>query len=453
MRTALTVISALLLTPAAVLAQQDPQALKVLGQLVDTVNNAKSLSYHTVVVGKGGIFSMLPETTGDVIAARPEGNPKAWKVRITGKQIGVGVDPLDITAVADPSKWAWIDVPARQVVERNAGQEQGNVPIAANALRIRELFEAQPLSKELKCEVIKMEPAVDLDGVKCDVVYTDQGKDQFKGRWFIAQTDHLPRKFEQIMMFQKDVEDKRVWTLTQVKLDVEPPAGSFAISTPEGYTFSPAVAPTPPTPTATPNAIPGTTAPGVPPIPMKKERAVGVNDGDLAPDFDLSTASGEKVRLSSFRGDVVVVDFWGSWHPSAKKCTAEVQTLATQFNAQKVKFLGLAVRETSEAAPAKFFTDNKLTYTLLLKGDEPAKLYRVKKYPTLFVIGREGEVVHTFAGYNDKTTKDIAAEIEKALKAGDAPAKVGEQAPGAAPRQKGQPDNKGDNTGDKDADK
>ena len=82
MRTALTVISALLLTPAALLAQQDPQARRVLDQLIETVTSAKSISYQTVVTGKGGIFSMLPDTSGEVFAARPEveRGTNAWDV-------------------------------------------------------------------------------------------------------------------------------------------------------------------------------------------------------------------------------------------------------------------------------------------------------------------------------------------------------------------------------------
>lgn len=450
MRTALSVISAMLLTPAALLAQQDPAALAVLNKTIETINSAKTISYHTVVVGKGSIFAMLPETTGDVIAARPDDNAKAWKMGIKGKQVGVG-DPLDVIAVQDPTKWAWVDAPARQVNERFTGSERGPIIDAANVLRIREIFEPSPLSKEVKCEVIKMEAPVDLDGVKCDVVYVDQGKDQAKGRWFIAQTDHLPRKYEWIMMLQKDVEDKRVCTLTQVKLNAEPPAGSFAISTPEGYTFSPAAAPTPPTPVAVPgdnpNVVPGTSAPGV---PMKKERAVGVNVGDLAPDFELMNSAGEKVRLATLRGNVVVVDFWGTWSLASKKTTAVVQALANQFKTEKVKVFGVAVREGSEAAPTKFFADSKLTYTLLLKGDEPAKAYHVKKYPTLFVIGREGEIVRTFAGYDDKAAKDIGDAITGALKSAPAAA---DDPTGAAPRSKGQPDAKPDGKSDGDVDK
>lgn len=445
MRTALSLLSAMLLAPTALCAQQDPAAQKALQQLTDTINSAKSLSYHVVAVGEGRIFSMLPDTKGDLIAARPDDNPKAWKMRITGRSAGVGVDPIEVLAVADPGKWAWVDYPAREVVERFVGQERGNVIDVANAVRIREIFEAQPLSKETKCETMKMEPSVELDGVKCDVVFVDQGKDQFKGRWFIAQTDHLPRKIEQIMVFQPGSEDKRVWTLTQVKLNAEPPAGSFAISTPDGFTFSPAAAPTPPTPA--PTATPGAAA-----VPMKRELPVGPNAGELAPDFELSSSTGEKLRLSSLRGSVVVVDFWGSWNLSSKKSTAEVQALANQFKDQQVKFLGLSVREGSDAAPAKFFTDNKLSYTLLLKGDEPAKAYRIKKYPTLFVIGREGEVMRSFAGYDEKMTKEIATEIEKALKPVGKPVKkaVEKADPaGSAPRAKDQPADKDNPDADK----
>lgn len=398
----------------------EPEAKQVLETLLTTITSAKSIGYHAEVAGVGRMFSMLPATKGDVIAARPEDNAKGWKMRITGRSEGIGVEPTIILAVTDTTKWAWVDDPARQVVERFHGQERGTPVDAANVIRIREIFDAQPLAKQLACQTIKMEPAVDLDGVKCNVVYVDEGKDLFKGRWYVATTDHFPRKVEQIIQ-GGGLDDKRVWTISQVKLNTEPPAGSFAISTPEGYTYSPAVAPAAPQPTATTST---------PNIPIKRERAVGPNVDELAPDFELATPTGEKVKLSGFRGSVVLVDFWGSWNLSSKKSAALIQSLATKFKDKPVKVLGLAVREGSDAGPAKFFTDNHLSYTLLLKGDEAAKMYRVKKYPTLFLVGKEGEVLGVYPGYDDKVIKDIETKVEQTLAStepkGDAAAPKGE---------------------------
>ena len=48
--------------------------------------------------------------------------------------------------------------------------------------------------------------------------------------------------------------------------------------------------------------------------------------------------------------------------------------------------------------------DNKYTYGLLLKADETAKTYRVKVFPSYFVIGKAGEIVYTTNGYDEKTT-------------------------------------------------
>jgi peroxiredoxin len=432
MRTALVSLAAGLLFAPAAFAQVEPEAKQALDKLIETISTAKTISYHTDVKGEGRWFSMLPTTKGDVVAARPDENTTAWKMRITGRSEGVGIDPMNILVVADPTKWAWVDDANRQVVERFNGQERGNVIDAANAIRIREMFEAHPLSKEVKCDVIKKEPSVDIDGVKCDVVYVDQGKDLPKGRWFIATTDHLPRKVEQIIQ-GGGLDDKRVWTMSNVKLNAEPPAGSFGISTPDGYTYSPAAQPVPPSGQTQTQAIPMT--------PPKRERAVGPNLDELAPDFDLVSSTGEHVKLSSLKGQVVVLDFWGTWNLTAKKTTAVVQGLANKYQGKPVKIFGMSVREGTDATPTKFFKDNNLSYPLLLKADESAKAYHIKKYPTIFVIGKEGEVVYMLGGYDDKYSKDIEAKIDQALAGGDKEKATEVQPPGDN-RTKGVPDTK-----------
>ncbi len=412
-------------------AEPEPEAKKAIDQMVEAITKAKTLSYHIEAKGVGGYFEMLPTTKAEVIAARVENSPGTWRMRVTGQATAAAVEPTEILFVSDGTKRTWVDYPNKTVLERTA-TDQGPVGQAITTVAIREVFEAQPLSKERTSPNMKMETAVDIDGVKCDVVYIDPGENLTKSRYAIATTDHLPRRVEMVIQ-GGGIDGKRVCTLTKVKADVAPPEGSFAISTPDGFTFS-SLTPNPAqTPSATPTAA-------------KPERAVGPNLGETAPDFTLSAAEGDKVQLYSLRGQVVVVDFFGTWNLSSKRSTAEVQKLADAFKDKPVKVLGLAVREASDAAPTKFFKDNKLTYTLLLKGDEPAKFYRVKKYPTLFVLGKEGEVVHIAAGYDDKSMKDITEAINQAL-AG--PAKAETPSDGAEPagRIKGKPQNTGSDTG------
>ena len=81
----------------------------------------------------------------------------------------------------------------------------------------------------------------------------------------------------------------------------------------------------------------------------------------LAPDFTATTLTGSRLSFSSYRGQVVVVNFWGSW---CAPCRAEAPTLAVaaqQYRSAGVDFLGVDVRDTPASALA-FTREFGITY-------------------------------------------------------------------------------------------
>jgi hypothetical protein len=59
------------------------------------------------------------------------------------------------------------------------------------------------------------------------------------------------------------------------------------------------------------------------------------------------------------------------------------------------------------------------TYTLLLAGDKVADAYHVTSYPTFYVIGKDGRIVHADSGYSTDLESRVADVLEKALKEGE----------------------------------
>jgi thiol-disulfide isomerase/thioredoxin len=71
-----------------------------------------------------------------------------------------------------------------------------------------------------------------------------------------------------------------------------------------------------------------------------------------APAVSGTTLSGRKLSLSSYRGQVVVLNFWGSWCAPCRKEAPTLAVLAEQYRAKNVRFVGVDIRDQASAAEA-----------------------------------------------------------------------------------------------------
>jgi thiol-disulfide isomerase/thioredoxin len=122
----------------------------------------------------------------------------------------------------------------------------------------------------------------------------------------------------------------------------------------------------------------------------------------LAPDVSGTTLSGQSLRLAGYRGEVVVVNFWGSW---CTPCRAEAPALATlsrTYQPGGVRFVGVDIRDTAATAGA-FIRDFGIGYPSLTDpGDEIALQFRdtvpPAGIPTTLVIDRTGHIAGRIIG-------------------------------------------------------
>ncbi len=121
--------------------------------------------------------------------------------------------------------------------------------------------------------------------------------------------------------------------------------------------------------------------------------------GAPAPDFTLQDLAGNTVTLSGLRGQVVLVNFWATW---CGPCEAEMPAIQQRF--ETFQGSGLSVLAVNLAEPADavraFINRLGLTFTILLDPSETVfDLYRVRGYPTTFIVDREGTIVKQHVGY------------------------------------------------------
>ena len=134
-----------------------------------------------------------------------------------------------------------------------------------------------------------------------------------------------------------------------------------------------------------------------------------------AADFTLPTLAGDaNVSLRSFRGSIVVLNFWASWCAPCRKEAPDLARTAVAYRAQGVRFLGVDERDDPAAALA-FQREFGITYPSVFDpAGSLADDYGLLGLPTTYVISREGRLLFKFSGYLDKAT--LVSTLDSVLK-------------------------------------
>ncbi len=122
----------------------------------------------------------------------------------------------------------------------------------------------------------------------------------------------------------------------------------------------------------------------------------------LAPDFTAATLTGSRLSFSSYRGKVVVLNFWGSWCVPCREEASTLAAVAGQYRAAGVSFLGVDVRDTTASAEA-FTRSFHVTYPSVSDPSSAITLdftavVPIAGTPTTLVIDRTGHIAGAVFG-------------------------------------------------------
>lgn len=138
-----------------------------------------------------------------------------------------------------------------------------------------------------------------------------------------------------------------------------------------------------------------------------------------APDFTLKDADGRVVKLSDYRGKVVLLNFWATWCGPCKIEIPWFMEFEKKYKDQGFAVLGVAMDEDGWPVVKPYISDNKINYRILLGNDEVATLYGgVEALPTTVVLDRAGKIVGRHVGLVSKS--EYEDEIKETLGAGRA---------------------------------
>jgi len=136
--------------------------------------------------------------------------------------------------------------------------------------------------------------------------------------------------------------------------------------------------------------------------------------GHDAPDFALRATSGTNFRLSEYRGQVVLLTFWGS---RCSLCASQLASLSRLVDTYRsAGLMALAVNvDDDQLAAAEYAIAHPVSFPVLLDPEKGvAREYRVDNLPMLLLVDRAGVVRHVHRDYR-AASGDLYREQIKSL--------------------------------------
>jgi peroxiredoxin len=153
----------------------------------------------------------------------------------------------------------------------------------------------------------------------------------------------------------------------------------------------------------------------------RKENAVEaasvkpVSDRRPAPDFSLKDENGAAVKLSDYRGKVVLLNFWATWCGPCKIEIPWFVEFESRYKDQGFAVIGVSMDEGGWDDVKPYLRRVNVNYRILLGNDEVAMLYGgVEALPTSFLIDRDGRIASVHVGLVSKG--DYQSDIDTLLK-------------------------------------
>ena len=139
-------------------------------------------------------------------------------------------------------------------------------------------------------------------------------------------------------------------------------------------------------------------------------------EGQPAPDFALKSSSGANLRLSEYRGDVVMINFWATWCGPCRQEMPLLDELFTRYQRVGFNLLGVNIDDDSRRA-MKMIDELGVSFPVLFDArKEVSKLYEVEAMPVTVLVDREGRIRHVHHGYKPGYEEKYLDQIRSLLR-------------------------------------
>jgi peroxiredoxin/outer membrane lipoprotein-sorting protein len=235
------------------------------------------------------------------------------------------------------------------------------------------VFHGHVDSVERYLDAVRSAGAETVGGEACDKIEVSFMNHQRGWYLWLSTRDHLPRKLKEVVRVSSDIVTREEWS--SVTVDQEMPEGMFAWTPPEGWTE----------------------------WKLPDEDDGLLKPGSKAPDFDLTSVDGGRIKLSDFRGKAVWLCFWRVGCPPCREEMPYLQSLYAKYRDRGLVVLGVNVSD-DRAITSEFLRERGVTFPNILDTSPAAEEvysrdYGVGTIPLNYLINGDGIVVDGWIGY------------------------------------------------------
>jgi cytochrome c biogenesis protein CcmG/thiol:disulfide interchange protein DsbE len=148
-------------------------------------------------------------------------------------------------------------------------------------------------------------------------------------------------------------------------------------------------------------------------LPACTHKSSPASIGKPAPDFSLADSSGTPIRLSAYKGKVVLLDFWATWCGGCKIEIPWYVEFQNKYHDAGLSAIGVSMDADGWKSVKPFLAEHKLNYAVVIGNDDLGEQFGLTNMPLTLLIDRNGNVAESHAGVVDK--ESFEAKIRSLL--------------------------------------
>lgn len=135
-----------------------------------------------------------------------------------------------------------------------------------------------------------------------------------------------------------------------------------------------------------------------------------------APDFTLKSMNGENIKLSEYRGEVVMLNFWASWSSSSRQEMPLLNELYKRYKGKGFTLFGVNVAE-DPAKARQLLRDVHVIFPILMDTRNiVSEMYKVEAMPSTIILDRDGNMRYMHRGYEPGFEDEYQKQVRELMR-------------------------------------